>query len=412
MKKSVYLVFGVIVLALVVFFIGDFKGWFTTYEDIEVRDPILDADLYYSIADAEELGYLPEDNELVVEHRKQVDAIFGETWHSENYNKDAIEVPEVEAEETVEGENWFPVINNTAPLDEIAPTISYELMLDGYKISPYYPQNPEKYTAQALNENAFPIGFFRKVNDLCYYTACKVEGGGYIYYFFCANSGVTPEEALEAAGEEMKFNSEGKMYMDKPIHLYNTELADLDSIDLTKEAVWRGSIYAGEEIGTCEEFNKKITEIIKSGDWIERTPESLSKSLSKSFKPIDDLQDVWADNACEFDNATKEFEYYLLQEVNNQGGLLYSYHMCSDGYVILQHSVQKYSFAGAEYKPVNNISPVETLQVTALAGYDKSFMALAGHRIGVAGTGLADYMQEYNTYSIEILPQDNIHNIK
>lgn len=413
MDKKIVIIFFTIVLVVAVVLYGDTKGWFTTYEDYMDDNNLRKGYELAGILDfVDELGYLKEDSEILVEHRAKVDEIFGETWHSNNYNKDEIAVPEVEAEETIEGELWFPAINNTAPLDEIAPTISYELMLDGYKISPYYPQNPEKYTAQALNENAFPIGFFRKVNDLCYYTACKVEGGGYIYYFFCANGGITPEDALDAAGEEMKFNSEGKMVMDNPIHLYNTELADLDSIDITKEAVWRGSVYVAQELGTCDEFTDKINEKINSGNWYECTANSLSDEVSENFKPIAELQDIWADNACEYDKATKEFEYYLLQEVNNQGGLLYSYHMCSDGYVILEHSVQKYGNGVTEYKPVNNISPAEILQVTGTVGYNKSFMALVGHRIGIAGAGLSDYMQEYNTYSIEILPQDNIHNLK
>ena len=414
MKKSVIAGFCMIVIAIVLLFYGSAKGWFYTWDDWTEDHP---ESLYLGLSDEllaevliEESGlsYIAQDTEAGVIHRKDVDRIFGETWHSDNYNKAEIEIPEVDAEETVEGENWFPVINNTAPLDEIAPTISYELMLDGYKISPYYPQNPEDYTAQALNENAFPIGFFRKVNDLCYYTACKVEGGGYIYYFFCANGNVDYKEAMADAGIELNYDKDGNLLVEETVHLFNSDLADISSMDLTKEVVWRGSIYATADTGTIDEFNSTMEKTYYSDNWFDKTPYILHKDVSSSFKPLSILQDIWANNSPTLESNSKEEDYTYLQKINQYGGVIQTQHMCSDGYVYLNHMVKTVDATGKEMDSVDGISPTETLQFSSTAGYGDR--PIVFHHYGVGA--IKEQMQEYNSYSIEILPQDNIHNLK
>lgn len=188
----------------------------------------------------------PATEEDIQRDMELLNIICGETWHSDNYNKTETVIPQVEPEETVEGELWFPPINNTAPIEEIAPTISYDNMLDGLFVNTYYPENPEDYTAQALNENAFPIAFFRKVNDLYYYTVCKVEGGGYMYYFFMANSGVTIEEAKAVYSDMTEIAPNGNEVIEKYYNLFNGDLADISGMDITKEAIWRGSIYSAQ----------------------------------------------------------------------------------------------------------------------------------------------------------------------
>ena len=213
----------------------------------------------------------PITDEEMEQIKRAVNIVLGERSFSENYNKNEIIRPFVKSEETVDGELWFPPINNSTPLEEIAPTISYELMCDGLYISPFYPDNPEHYTAQALNENAFPIVFFRKVNDLYYYTACKVENGGYIYYFFMAKSNVTVEEAAKVYDDMIEYDKWGNMIIENPYHLYNYELADLTGIDLTKEVIWRGSIYSAKEILSVDDLANSINSIGQGDDNFDRS---------------------------------------------------------------------------------------------------------------------------------------------
>ncbi len=405
MKKGVVIGIAVIVVAFAVFLIGDSKGWFYTFEnyteDHHLRDELNKDDLS-SLMNTE--SYFPEDSDAVKEHRAQVDKIFGETWHSDNYKKEEIVFPEVQAEETVDGEYWFPPINNSAPLDEIAPTISYELMLDGYKISPYYPQNPEKYTAQALNDNAFPINFFRKVNDLCYYTVCKVEGGGYIYYFFCANGNVDYEKAMEAAGKELNYDANGNLLVEETVHLFNAELADIASMDLTKEVVWRGSVYAAEELGSSTEFDNTIDAIYKNTNWYKKSPYSIGKDISLSFNPVLLLQDKWAENSCGVPDSSRDLYYGTLQRINANGGLLETYHMCSDGYVKVQYLIDQY----ASPETVEGVKGANTLQVSGHGIVSDEDIVF--HYFGTGEK--KEQSREYNSYSIKILPQDNIHNLK
>jgi len=412
MDKKIVIIFFTIVLVVAVVLYGDTKGWFTTYEDYMDDNNLRKGYELAGILDfVDELGYLKEDSEILVEHRAKVDEIFGETWHSNNYNKGEIAVPEVEAEETIEGELWFPAINNTAPLDEIAPTISYELMLDGYKISPYYPQNPEKYTAQALNENAFPIGFFRKVNDLCYYTVCKVEGGGYIYYFFCVNGNVDYEEAMVEAGKKLNYDDNGNLLVEESVHLFNADLADISKIDLTKEVVWRGSIYAADEIGNCDDVKKLLVKYFSAENWYDKTPVQLSENISGSFKPLIDLQDIWAENSVDDTTLSKEEMYTNLLKINETGGILQTYLMCSDGYIFANYYMNSISNTGKPLEAINGIKPTETLQLSGVSGYDKEY-PIAYHYCCITGSGIREQSQEYNSFSIEILPQDNIHNLK
>ncbi len=339
--------------------------------------------------------YLSEDDFDVMEHRELIDKFFGESWHSDNYNKDEIVRPKVEAEETVDGEYWFPLINNTAPIDEIAPTISYELMCDGYMKSPYYPQNPEDYTAQALNENAFPINFFRKVNDLCYYTVCKVEGGGYIYYFFCANGNADYEKAMEAAGMEPNHDSEGNLLIEENVHLFNAELADFSKVDITKEAVWRGSVYAEADIGSIADFEKIMSDMDYSMEDIEgHTLKDLSEIFA-SVKPLLKTEKRYIKNISD----DTDDGYRTFQEINQYGGFFRVTNMCSDGYRLI-------SFCGAYDIQSEDESYYDTLICN---GYGAVGMPTPCYYCIYGTHGARDAISEYNSYSIEILPQDNVY---
>ena len=330
--------------------------------------------------------------------KEEINKLFGETWHSDNYKKEEVEIPAVEAEEIVDGELWFPVINNTAPLEEIAPTISYELMLDGYIINPYYPDNPEDYTAAALNENAFPIGFFRKVSDLCYYTVCKVEGGGYIYYFFSANSNVTREEYLEYKGEEVEYLDNGVLSLeDEYGHLFNTELADIDNMDLTKEVIWRGSVYVTPDLGTKDNFITK-TSSINTNDWYNSTPYGFAQNISQAFKPLADLQDSWAENMSDNSMFELKDKYALLSDVIGRE-LIRIPVMCSDGYIYPTFYALN-GFAD-NTEEVNGIIEAESLKFEGNA----LFYNIYSYRLG----GLKEQVAEYNSFSIEVLPHDNIN---
>ena len=339
--------------------------------------------------------YLSEDDFDVMEHRELIDKFFGETWHSDNYNKDEIVRPKVKAEETAEGENWFPPINNTAPIDEIAPTISYELMCDGYMKSPYYPQNPEDYTAQALNDNAFPINFFRKVNDLCYYTVCKVEGGGYIYYFFCANGNVDYEKAMEAAGMEPNHDSEGNLLIEENVHLFNADLADLSNTDITKEAVWRGSVYAEADTGSIADFEKIMSDMDYSMEDIEgHTLKDLSEIFA-SVKPLLKTEKRYIKNISD----DTDDGYRVFQDINQNGNFFRVINMCSDGYRFI-------SFSGAVDTQSENDDYYDTLICNGYGSpgtQNPCFFCIYGTH------GARDAISEYNSFSIDILPQDNVY---
>lgn len=193
------------------------------------------------------------DNAEVTERRAAYKKIYGNSYENEIYDKSAYAEVNVENEAEISGELWFPPINNSAALEDIAPTIPRELAEKLYNIPSYYPDDPENYTAQAVNESVFPIAFFRKVNDCVYYTVCKVEDRGYMYLFFLVNSNVTPEAANIDAGRA----EDATGYTD---HLYRADLADLGDVDITAEAIWRASIYSEKNLGTMEEFIAEVNE--------------------------------------------------------------------------------------------------------------------------------------------------------
>ncbi len=387
------------------FFVLSSKGVFNMYEDFVEKNPEYDRPEVvnkYLKKVIRENGYFFEDNVCVKNYRCEIDNIYGKSWKSRNYDKNEIIIPKVESEETVTGENWFPPINNTAPIDSIAPTISFELACDGCMISPYYPQNPEKYTAQALNKNAFPIAFFRKVNDLCYYTVCKVEGGGYMYYFFCANGNADYEESVLNAGKEIAYDKHGNIIKTETDHLFNAGLADISGMDLTKEVVWRGSIYAEKDIGTTSEFERKLTQL---ETWDEKTAKSLSDNLSKAFKTIFECQYKMIKNVDvgDFDDNTA-IRFSVLNYPGDDMGVRCIY-MCRDGYCRVRFKSEN------PPESYNELSETDKKRYEMLQYF--SMVKLSGNisshifknEIGT------DAISEYNSFSIEILPQDNIYEL-
>ena len=387
------------------FFVLSSKGVFNMYEDFVEKNPEYDRPEVvnkYLKKIIRENGYYFEDNACVAEYRNEIDSLYGKSWKSRNYDKNEIIIPKVESEETVTGENWFPPINNTAPIDSIAPTISFELACDGCMISPYYPQNPEKYTAQALNKNAFPIAFFRKVNDLCYYTVCKVEGGGYMYYFFCANGNADYEESVLNAGKEIAYDKHGNIIKTETDHLFNAGLADISGMDLTKEVVWRGSIYAEKDIGTTSEFERKLTQL---ETWDEKTAKSLSDNLSKAFRTIFECQYKMIKNVNvgDIDDTVSIRLNSISYPYDDMG--VHCIYMCRDGFCRVKFK--------SEYPPENydELSKADKDRYDTLQYF--SAMKLSGNisshifknEIGT------DAISEYNSFSIEILPQDNIYEL-
>ena len=125
----------------------------------------------------------------IKEQSKQKNTIEKLNWNQAfraEYNRSLYPIAEVVSEYSITGENWFPSVNNTVALDSVAPVIGYDTALDLYLRYPFYPDTPEYYTVEYLNEHCFPINFMRKYNEQLYYTACRVENEGYLFFFFCA----------------------------------------------------------------------------------------------------------------------------------------------------------------------------------------------------------------------------------
>ena len=349
----------------------------------------------------------PVTEEQMEQNRQSVNIILGEKFFSQNYDKDKITIPQVSAEETVEGELWFPPINNSAPLDEIAPTISYELMCDGLYISSFYPDAPENYTAQALNENAFPIGFFRKINELYYYTVCKVEGGGYMYYFFMANSGITIEKASEVYDDMLSYDQWGNMIIEKPYHLFNSNLADLNGRDLTKEVIWRGSIYSAQAIPSVAEFAQKINSIGNGDDNFDRSMKYYIDA-DPNFNILSEIMPALYYNMA---NGTDAYFSVIQSTYTELMPLCQSAPrmllLGADGFIVvnLAPSMKNGLYETKNISDLSNADILEYVQVNSVYPYTAD-KGLWNKVFNYGDSSYNWYVSEDNSILIEILPQD------
>ncbi len=349
----------------------------------------------------------PITDEEMEQVKRAVNTILGEKTSSDNYNKNEIILPIVEAEEIIDGEFWFPPVNNTDPLEEIVPTISYELMCDGLLISPFYPDNPEQYTAQALNENAFPIAFFRKINDLYYYTACKVDSGGYIYYFFMAKSNVPIEKAAEVYDDMLEYDKWGNMIIENPYHLYNYELADLTGIDLTKEVIWRGSIYSAKEILSVEDLANSINSVGKGDDDFDRSIKYYSE-CDPNFNIVTDIMQELYYNI----SGGKDTSFSVVQNIYT-------------GLMPLCNGAPRFNLIGKDGLVTINLAPsmknrlyetknISKLSEDTISKYIQVNSAYANTRsdnlwckvFNYSDGSYTWYVTEDNSIFLEILPQD------
>lgn len=374
---------------------------------------------------AVESDYYTNESPEVVAFQQEMEKAYGEVWHSDNYNKDEIEIPSVTAEETVTGENWFPPINNSAPIDEIAPTISYDLMVDGYGVCDRYPSDPSKFTPEYLNENAFPIAFFRKVNDLCYYTVCKVEGGGYMYYFFCANNNISYEDAMNSIGFKVDYDESGAVVQDIDMamkeYLFNDEYADISKMDLTKEVVWRGSVYAVADLGDQGDLRSAYESIpfsITGGKWRSRTAKAASEVISKSLLPAETVQRRMAENINTEHPENITYGYYLLQQL---GRHCYGYGfpiMVEDRIMTVAFMIESFDFNEFDFDM--NYSPkYQTMTVSGFGGNgssDNSYLgcryeANIGPKIGEPIIK-SEQVTVYNSFPVNLLPGDNVYELE
>ena len=348
----------------------------------------------------------PVSDEEMQKYKHSTNLILGEKCYSKNYDKNMIIFPDVKSEETIKGEKWFPPINNSTPIDEIAPVISYELMCDGLYISPFYPQNPENYTAQALNENAFPINFFRKINDLYYYTVCKVEGGGYMYYFFMANSNVTIEKAAKVHDDMLSYDKEGNMIIEEPYHLFNAELADMNNRDLTKEVIWRGSVYSNNNINSVDAFAEVLNDIGKGDDYFDRSVEYYINS-DANFKVITDIMPKLYFNIVNGEDlsySVAHSKYTGLMPLCQGAPRMIL--LGKDGFITVNTAPSEKNGV-YESKKISELSMediMKYLQVNSI--YSRKNDNMWGKVFNYSDNSYTWYVTEENSIFIEILPQD------
>ena len=357
----------------------------------------------------------------VVAFQKELEKAYGEVWHSDNYHKDEIEIPKVKSEKTIKGEKWFPPINNSTPIDEIAPTIPYALMEDGYGVCVRYPSQPEKFTAEYLNENAFPIAFFRKVNDLCYYTVCKVEGGGYMYYFFFANNNISYEDAMKSIGVKVKYDKSGAVIqdVDKAMEYYfNDKYADVSKMDLTKEVVWRCSIYAVADVGSDADLMKAAESMprdLYGSKWQSTNPKAVSKAISKSLLPMETLQERMAANINTEYPEEPAYGYFLLSRLWKSSSCIEIPVMVENGIATVGFSVKAFEENEFEHGKYNS-QKYQTTVIDGCAGVPFTVDAYLQCRyhanINDGGYNQKSEQQTvYNSFPIAVLPGDNIYEL-
>ena len=140
---------------------------------------------------------------------------------------------------SVSGKYAMPVVTNETPLDEMIVTISGELLRicesmlgNGVADSNSIPLRDLWGETQTLDY--IPITFLRKTGESSYYTVCKVDGGGYAYFFFDRLRDSETGEYLTTDKTDVYFY--GAIYAEE-MHSY-AEFADIrvyDSIDRVAE---------------------------------------------------------------------------------------------------------------------------------------------------------------------------------
>ena len=91
---------------------------------------------------------------------------------------------------SVSGKYAMPVITNETPLDEMIVTISGDdvIILENMLASGFatvYARVPLRdIWGDTQKYDYIPVTFLRKTGESSYYTVCKVDGGGYAYFFF------------------------------------------------------------------------------------------------------------------------------------------------------------------------------------------------------------------------------------
>lgn len=141
---------------------------------------------------------------------------------------------------SVSGKYAMPVITNETPLDEMIVTISGDdvIILENMLASGFatvYARVPLRdIWGDTQKYDYIPVTFLRKTGESSYYTVCKVDGGGYAYFFFDRLRDLETGEYLTTDKTDVYFY--GAIYAEE-MHSY-AEFADIrvyDSIDRVAE---------------------------------------------------------------------------------------------------------------------------------------------------------------------------------
>ena len=141
---------------------------------------------------------------------------------------------------SVSGKYAMPVITNETPLEEMIVTISGDdvIILENMLASGFatvYARVPLRdIWGDTQKYDYIPVTFLRKTGESSYYTVCKVDGGGYAYFFFDRLRDSETGEYLTTDKTDVYFY--GAIYAEE-MHSY-AEFADIrvyDSIDRVAE---------------------------------------------------------------------------------------------------------------------------------------------------------------------------------
>ena len=140
---------------------------------------------------------------------------------------------------SVSGKYAMPVITNETPLEEMIVTISGDVLLLSEGMASGRGANTNNAPLRDLwgetqTLDYIPITFLRKTGESSYYTVCKVDGGGYAYFFFDRLRDLETGEYLTTDKTDVYFY--GAIYAEE-MHSY-AEFADIrvyDSIDRVAE---------------------------------------------------------------------------------------------------------------------------------------------------------------------------------
>ena len=141
---------------------------------------------------------------------------------------------------SVSGKYAMPVITNETPLDEMIVTISGDdvIILENMLASGFatvYARVPLRdIWGDTQKYDYIPVTFLRKTGESSYYTVCKVDGGGYAYFFFDRLRDLETGEYLTTDKTDIYLY--GAIYAEE-MHSY-AEFADIrvyDSIDRVAE---------------------------------------------------------------------------------------------------------------------------------------------------------------------------------